>query len=147
MRYTSQITFAELACESGENKLTCLYRIFFWNWLGDTADENRLPVKLSWYTSCKVGELWKSPTVYDTRKIGLLVERDLTRIRNSLNFPVVNQRLTLPLPVLNASQATPSLPIAITHCNVTHRFSWQKIEGCILNEQPLFWYMQYVSVF
>jgi|APCry4251928276_1046603.scaffolds.fasta_scaffold98859_3 hypothetical protein len=47
MRDTGQITFTELCCETVENKLTGLDGIFFWNWTGDTANENRLLVKLS----------------------------------------------------------------------------------------------------
>lgn len=47
MRDIGQITFAELSCEAAKNKLTGFNGIFFWNWLGDTADENRQLVKLS----------------------------------------------------------------------------------------------------
>jgi hypothetical protein len=44
---TCQITFAELNCKPGENKLTGFNCIFFWNLPGDTAGENRQLEKLS----------------------------------------------------------------------------------------------------
>ena len=47
LRDTGEITLAELGYETGKNELTGFNGIFFWNWPGDTADENRLLVKLS----------------------------------------------------------------------------------------------------
>jgi hypothetical protein len=44
MRDTGQITFTELCCETVKNKLTGFDGIFFLNWTGDTANENRLLV-------------------------------------------------------------------------------------------------------
>ena len=56
----------------GKDKLAGLNGIFFWSWLGDTADGNQLLVKLSEYTSCCVGKLGELLQFNDIRKTGLM---------------------------------------------------------------------------
>lgn len=43
----ANLRFPNWVCDTGQVDLAGFGGIIFWRWAGDTADENRLPVKLS----------------------------------------------------------------------------------------------------